>query len=228
MASWELEKWEFPVPRSAFLLTMLLVAAFSFAADKRPDPHLVCSCTAALARRSAFVHGYLHGYEDGFHLADMDIQTGRLPRDISKSKEVKDTGYRHDFGEKQSFKRGYNEGLRVGYGDGVAGRVFRAVAEMKRLLSLAPQEDTGSVDSNFDHGFLMGYFAGQDLGIDDGRRNVNAAPRLPNCPSTLPNTGDPHSFCSAYIGGYRLGYADGFINVSRSGTVQVEARESRE
>ncbi|MGZ4831389.1 MAG: hypothetical protein ACXVZQ_00585 [Terriglobales bacterium] len=208
--------------RSALLVTALLAAGLATAAESA-DPHYSCPRTGAIARRSAFVHGYLHGYEQGFHLADVDIQLGRSARDIRRAKEAKESeGYRHVFGDKHSFQAGFREGLRVGYADGCAGRAFRAVDQVESLF-LA---DTGnpSADPVFDRGFSMGYFSGQQRGLEDGRSDVSFSALLPQCPPAPSRGIDRQSFCTAYVGGYRVGYSDGFTNVARPAAAQVEDR----
>jgi hypothetical protein len=210
--------------RIALLLVSLLFSAgMMTAGEKPPDPHYLAQRTSVLARRSVFVHGYLHGYEEGFHLADLDIQMGRSARDISKTKEAREvSGYRHEFGDKRFFEGGYREGLRVGYADGMAGRVFRAINELQALGEMAPQGPKVQPDPAFDRGFSEGYLSGQQQGVQDGRRDVTATPPAAACPATRGQ--EQPSFCAAYVGGYRIGYSDGFTNVARPMVAQAEAR----
>ena len=113
--------------RSALLATLLL-AAVTAAAGNAPDDHYLAARTSALVHKSVFIHGYLHGYELGFHLADIDLQMGRGVRDLGKCKEGRDAvGFRREFGDKRLFEFGYREGVRVGYADGISGRSFRAI-----------------------------------------------------------------------------------------------------
>jgi hypothetical protein len=209
--------------RSALLVAALLTIAAAASAQKAPDPHYAANRTSAIAHKSVFVHGYLHGYEEGFHVADLDVHMGRGPRDISKCKEARDAaGYRREFGNKRVFENGYREGVRVGYADGVAGRTFRAVSELEAIGTVAP--DAASPDTTFDQGFSAGYTSGQHQGLEDGRRNVTFTPPLAACPPLPAKAPDQQTFCAAYVGGYRVGYADGFTNVARRGTTQAEAR----
>jgi len=102
-----------------------------------PDPHYASPRIAPLVRQSTFVHGYLHGYEEGFSMADLDMQMAREPGDPSRRKQArKATGYRAEFGSRASFDAGYKQGLRVGYADGMAGRAFRAVDQLERVMQL--------------------------------------------------------------------------------------------
>jgi hypothetical protein len=215
--------------RPALLLATLLAAIF-VGAQNTPDAHYIAPRTQAIARRSVFVHGYLHGYEEGFHLADLDIQMGRSLRDIAKCKEARDAqGYRREFGDKHFFQVGYREGLRVGYGDAVAGRVFRAIDQVEAISSASLNGSTSASAAGpvFDHGFSQGYAIGQRQGVQDGRRDPSFTPPLPVCPPQAPRGADVHMFCSAYLGGYRIGYADGFTNVAQPVASQVEARAGK-
>jgi hypothetical protein len=212
--------------RSALLAAALLTAAAVTAfAQKPPDSHYVATRTSAIARRSVFIHGYLHGYEEGFHFADMDTQMGRASRDISKVKDAREpVGYRREFGNKRVFESAYRQGLRVGYADGMAGRAFRAIAELEAIAALAGGPAQIQPDAAFDEGFSAGYASGQRQGIEDGRRDPTYAPPLPACPPTAVQAHSQQTYCTAYTGGYRIGYSDGFINVARRATAQVEAR----
>ena len=212
--------------RSALLAAALLATGIVASAQKKPlDPHYTASRTSAIAHKSAFVHGYLHGYEEGFHLADLDVQMGRGARDVGKCKEARAlAGYRREFGSKNVFENGFREGVRVGYGDGISGRAFRAVGELDAIGATAMLPVDGRPDASFDQGFATGYTLGQRQGLLDGRRDETLTPPLPACPPQPAKAANQQTFCAAYIGGYRVGYADGFTNVARRGTTQAEAR----
>lgn len=213
--------------RPALLLATLLAATFA-ASQNTSDSHYLALRTQAIARQSVFVHGYLHGYEEGFHLADLDIQMGRSARDIGKCKEARETeGYRREFGDKHFFQVGYREGMRVGYADGMSGRSFRAVDQIDAISAASLDGASPDAGRVFDQGFSLGYATGQRQGLQDGRRNPNFTPPLPACPPQPPRRADESTFCSAYAGGYRVGYADGFSNVARQATAQVESRAGR-
>jgi hypothetical protein len=214
--------------RPALLVATLLAAVLAFAADNAPDPHFTANRTSAIVHKSVFVHGYLHGYEQGFHLADLDIQLGRGARDIGKGKEARDADvYRREFGDKRFFERGYREGLRVGYADGMAGRAFRAFTELETIGAIAPQSADTAADPAFDQGFSLGYANGQHQGVQDGRRDASLTPPLPSCPVIAQASAERASFCVAYVGGYRVGYSDGFTNVARTATPRFEARAGK-
>ncbi len=207
--------------RPALLVFTLLAAGFALAQNS-PDHHYSASRTQDITRKSVFVHGYLHGYEEGFHLADMDIQLGRGSRVIDKCHEArKAEGYRREFGDKQFFQRGFREGLRVGYADGMAGRAFRAFQQIDSIAVTSPEAGSDPV---FDRGFSLGYAAGQRQGLLDGRRDSTYTPPLPACPYASAQHDRAQNFCGAYVGGYRVGYSDGFVNVARPAAAQMEAR----
>jgi hypothetical protein len=125
------------------------------------DRHEGSDPASALYRQSVFAHGYIHGYEAGFHLADDDYQMGRGLRDVPELKQFKeaDEGYRDSFGNKEDFKRGYREGMRAGYDDSFHNRPFRAVSAA-RLASEGLVAD-GKVDWNFESGFVDGFQAAE-------------------------------------------------------------------
>jgi hypothetical protein len=211
--------------RSALLAGILLLVASIAWAQKAPDPHFAAPRTSAIAHKSAFVHGYLHGYEEGFHLADLDIQMGRGVRDISKCKEAREAaGYRREFGSKHIFESGFREGVRVGYADATAGRAFRAVDALKAIGPVAPDWAQAEPDAAFDQGFSTGYTSGQRRGLEDGHRGETLTPPLTSCPPLPAKAPEQQTYCAAYVGGYRVGYDDGFTNVARRGAVQAEAR----
>lgn len=210
--------------RFALLVAFLLTAVVLVTAQDAPDPHLLAARTSALARASVFVHGYLHGYEEGFHLGDQDLQMGRGSRDLGKCDIAKNVrGYRRNFGDKRSFEGGYRQGVRVGYSDAFAGRAFRAVRELQSVAGVAAQNAQAQPDPTFDKGFSAGYTSGQQQGLHDGRVEAMSAPAVPACPPAHGNSAEPQTFCAAYLGGYRVGYSDGFINVA--GRAQLARRE---
>ena len=93
----------------------------------------------------------------------------------------------------------------------------------RSIPSPSPRLSAGS-DPVFDRGFSLGYAAGQRQGLLDGRRDSTFTPPLPACPNVSAPRSRGQNFCSAYDGGYRVGYSDGFVNVARPAAAQVEAR----
>ena len=63
---------------SRLLAAVFLLACVpgSFAEDNKPDYHTSDDQSRDLYIHSAFAHGVRHGYEEGYHAADMDIHTG--------------------------------------------------------------------------------------------------------------------------------------------------------
>jgi hypothetical protein len=152
----------------------------------------------------------MHGYEEGFHCGDLDLQMGRSFREVkNQDKFKKPVGYRSEFGDRGSFAEGYKKGYAVGYGDAYSGRNFRAI----QLVDQAKTEPATSgerPDYSFDRAFLVGYDAGQRQGLHDGRTNATEeSVASVECALGPVQTGE---LCDAYRRGYRLGYSDGFVN----------------
>jgi hypothetical protein len=119
----------------------------------------------SLYRRSAFAHGYIHGYEEGFHCANLDWHMGRARRDVGRQlhiarNDVRHNAYRPEFGDKKMFTEGYEQGYAEAYDDVFSGRPFSAVSEAR---AAATGLTGGSVpDRNFDDGFVAGISAARD------------------------------------------------------------------
>ncbi len=207
--------------RPALILAILLALSGALAAQDS-DPHFASARTSAIAHRSVFVHGYLHGYEQGFHAADLDVQLIRPAREVARMPEFKEcVGYRPQFGDKKIFHNGYREGFRVGYADGMAQRSFRAIAEIESIATGMAEDDQPS--RQFDRGFALGYRSGQQQGLHDGRIQTTYQTPNPACPSDSALPGSGEGFCAAFVSGFRVGYSDGFVNVARAPVVSAEA-----
>ncbi|MGH9568820.1 MAG: hypothetical protein ACRD4F_04240, partial [Candidatus Angelobacter sp.] len=172
------------------------------------------SGTAAILTRSPFAHGYRHGYEAGYHQGNMDINMVRPPKArLSQVKGVQ-LGYRHEFGSRRSFELGFQSGLKAGYRDGYAGRVFRVVSQLRFLAS--DLNSTFSTDdaenSYFNQGIEYGYLQGVNH-ASSGRNSV--APldfHLVAC-ATAPLSAQKdiaknQIYCKGYRRGYVLGLGD--------------------
>ena len=195
-------------------LLMLVGSAYMLLSEDPADWHVTGALGHGLCKKSAFVHGYIHGYEQGFHVADLDLQMGHDVSDPTKIKAYRDAvGYRGRFGDKAFFESGYHEGFRVGYADGVDGRAFRAVSEL-RAAALGVQEEGDLRPSKvFDQGFSSGYSAGVQHGLRDGRVGIAFQEVSAQCPEGLFHSlGRGDEYCSGYGRGYRLGYTDGYVN----------------
>src|SRR5204863_4364538 len=104
---------------SGAIAGLMLVLACSLAAqaNKPACPHFQDKA-APLYSRSAFAHGYIHGYEDGFHAADQDLHMGRLARGIAATKPAGHPERRVSISDRTSFRKGDTDGLNTGYSDG--------------------------------------------------------------------------------------------------------------
>lgn len=188
-------------------LALLALPAFCSGDDCAQGP------AGTLVHTSAFAHGYLHGYEAGFHTGDMDfhIAQARDPREMRELERL--AGYQPSFGSRTSFNAGFRRGLFAGYQDGVSGRDFRAF----QWLSASITEDA-SRPADFDQGFQEGYKAGENSGAGDLDHDRDFDPGAGVCPArTDPNGRLPASsqaYCAGYLSAYRVGYTDGFLYAS--------------
>jgi hypothetical protein len=195
--------------------SLLLFLPLATAAQEK-DPHYLTPRIAPTAHHSTFIHGYLHGYEEGFHEADFDLHMGRVGNGAS-THEHKVTGYRSNFGAKRMYDDGFREGFRVGYADATAGRSFRAIQTVAEVGG-ADGEEQARESLPYDEAVRMGYLAGQRRGLSDARGQHESNPS-PECPANGTNKAD---FCAAYVKGYGIGYADGFVNQAK--TVVADAK----
>lgn len=187
--------------RGIWVVTMgAVLCAGALPASARDDYHLAADPARRVYQLSPFAHGYVHGYEDGFYLGDEDLHMARVPRSLQHSKESRRArGYESRFGDKDSYREGYRQGMLVGYQDAISGGEFRAITEIRRLaamLSEAPAEPLSSSSASFDRGFLEGYQAARSRSGDECSRD---------------NNGRPPAYCSGYRTGFRLGEADGGV-----------------
>ncbi len=175
-----------------------------------------------LIQHSAFAHGYLHGYEAGFHAGDGDfhiahVRTTRELREIDHP-----SGYRSEFGPRESYRGGFRQGFQVGYQDSVSGRDFRG---FENLTTLSPAH--ASQPKEFDRGFEDGYKTGQRWGIDDLDADSDFDPDKGVCPAKPDAQGNlPESsqaYCAGYLSAYRVGYTDGYLLASPVGGAAVVA-----
>jgi hypothetical protein len=180
------------------LVTGVLFAEDECAAHAR-------DAAAPLLTRSAFAHGYLHGYEEGFHAADQDIHTGHTYMLVRAPERKMRTAYKRQFGDRELYLAGFREGARAGYDDSISGRAFRAIGELRTAsASLNPSPH----DHSFDRAFADGYFAGRSFGRSDAQplTDFNFVGAICRASKRAPNGAD---YCDAYARGYRVGYGDG-------------------
>ena len=193
------------------LLSLLLLFP-SLALAQEKDPHFLTPRLATPAHRSAFIHGYMHGYEEGFHEADFDLHMGRISRG-DFGRDHGSVGYHKQFGPKRMFDSGFHEGFRVGYSDAAMGRSFRAIENVIAATGGAAATETATESSAFDQGARLGYLAGQHQGLADARSQHEANPS-PACP--VSDGKSKEEFCAAYSSGFGIGYADGFVNQTKT------------
>src|SRR5881394_3231825 len=121
--------------RLRLLFACLLIATLVAAqpkAPKEPEYHLTADAAHQLYVNSVFAHGHRHGYEEGFHDAEVDLQMGRGFREFeSPGKAPKMVGYVSEFGSKKLFRAGSEYGYLAGYSDSAAGRPFRMLKPAK-------------------------------------------------------------------------------------------------
>lgn len=194
---------------------MIAVLALTSALAIAQDRHLVAGATRGLCGSSAFAHGYLHGYERGFHDGDFDLQLAHERQDAKKMRDYRDAKheYKKEFGDRDMFIKGYENGFSVGYTDAVDGLAFRAVRSLEVMAQDLPQVDPRA-EPILDQAITHGYLDGMNSGLRDGREvNADYRPDGSDCELALRFKEPPAKFyCSAYSLGYRLGYSDGFHN----------------
>ncbi|MGZ4858323.1 MAG: hypothetical protein ACXV8M_02095 [Candidatus Angelobacter sp.] len=208
------------------LLTLFLAAGFALSA-RAQDPHLSESGSAVVLSHSAFAHGYRHGYEEGYHVGNADISLGTSPRLKIKDIHGLKLGYSPQFGPRNVFERGFQAGLKAGYGDGYSGRLFRAVDTLRAVA--ASLEDTqSSADPRFtyfDEGFFSGYNEGFDRGGSDQSSTAQVDFHFVGCSDfrTAKQRGLPaeESYCEGYRRGFALGHADGFFLRPEGGRLEA-------
>jgi hypothetical protein len=152
---------------TAFIVSLLAAAAMA----QRADRHMLSDDAQSLYRHSAFAHGYIHGYEEGFHCANLDWHMGRTRREVSRELHVqrpdkRRIAYRDDFGDKKMFMKGYEQGYQEAYDDVFDGKSFRAVSEAR--AAAAGLNGSRGPDRTFDDGFVAG--------IDAARGQQTAVP----------------------------------------------------
>jgi hypothetical protein len=194
-------------------------------------PHLT-SDRAPLYTQSAFAHGYIHGYEEGFHVGNQDMQLARGTRDVTKSANYRQAGehYRQEFGARDAFRAGFRDGLVVGYTDATTGHSFRAIDEARiaagQLVISESQPKASDEMRRFELGFMDGYGAGALQGVGDGRNRANYRPQQAECSNGRDGISLGESYCAAYVRGFGFGYSDGYINYDALTVTHKKARQA--
>lgn len=203
-------------PRLATLILLVFTAAAPAALAQSIDTHVISDPAAALYKRSSFAHGYRHGYEEGFRIADRDYHLGREPQLLACSeKKIKNIsspkvrGYEKRFGDKANFSSGYEHGYIAGYTDSYNGRMFRVLELHLAALKTSPNVQAENADLEFDRGF------------GDGYRSFSFHAQAPTdtdkCPKDSPN------YCDGFDRGVVVGRAD--ANVANDSLGHVLAQK---
>lgn len=176
------------------------------------DSHMTADPARRVYELSPWAHGYIHGYEQGFHFGDMDLQMAHPARNVKEIKEFRKDNYEKNFGDRTSWTSGYRAGFRIGYSDAFNGQEFRAIQLMRNLASDLP-ESAANGGAIVDTAVSKGYSDGRKHGLEDGRNSADYRPDGADCELSLRFKAAPAPYyCSVYALGYRLGYADGFLN----------------
>ena len=201
--------------RSVLLATLFAVALLpaTIAQAGDTDVHLSHESTGVLFQRSVFAHGYIHGYEEGFHWGNLDFQTGRS---VSRAKEARASKSSYDkiFWGRKRFRTGYHRGFLAGYCDGLNGRHFRAqdvAKEAARGLPDAPPDDVkhlAAFDSGLSDGYDLGDVHGQNASRDEDEYDATTT----LCgPGSKEHALHPPLYCVGFERGYTMGYSDGYL-----------------
>lgn len=182
-----------------------------------PENHCRETGTGVLFTRSAFAHGYRHGYEAGYHEGNIDINMARPARKSIKLFKGLSLGYESSFGPKKSFSAGFELGLKAGYSDGYAGRMFRAVDGLRAVAgSLKEGPDHADANNiNFDRGITVGYKEGFAQSHSAGGSSRAAATSVESVKCVYAanqNEAEAEtSYCDGYRRGFVLGHTDGLV-----------------
>lgn len=167
------------------------------------ERHLQPTSTGALLLDSAFAHGYRHGYDEGFHLADLDIHMGRAAQLMTKH-DFRQAGheYNNSFGSKALFHEGYEAGLSAGYADGFAGRDYQASERTKLAASGLEDALPPSRRQYFDEGFAGGYASAHRESFPSKGMTLDYIEQY--CHEKLRGS-HPSEYCSGFSRGFIFG-----------------------
>lgn len=200
----------FAIVVSALVAVCQLVAA-------QTDMHLTVDPAHAAYQKSSFLHGYIHGYEEGFHVADIDLQMGHRARAVEAIPEFNHPPGKRDVpgAHHARFTSGYFDGFRAGYYDGIQGKDFRAAQELRRLSAGVAGLPEPSLDLHFDaifdEGIFTGYRAGRSQGLNSIHDNRLSATTAYPCDAAKFDQGKSAVlYCEWLRQGFQLGYGDGY------------------
>jgi hypothetical protein len=204
---------------------LLIFTSLGFARGAE-QPYQEDSFASALDATSVFLHGYVHGYEAGFHNADIDIQMAHGFRDVTTMPEYKKVAdCPVNDGDKRVFERGFRQGFRVGYIDGMSGRSFRAVGSLRLAVAgLSTESWSRNRRDSFESGIQEGYYAGESEGLHDGRTLSAFRPMEPGCTALDQNVpvAKDADYCDGFRRAYSIGYSDGYTNQQDNPHVAVK------
>lgn len=198
--------------RACRISGLFLVVFGSLLLFGQNDRHLTTDGARGLYQRSVYAHGYIHGYEDGFHNADMDVHMGRGERSLNVIKDYKEcAGYQRSFGDRRYFQSGYKQGFREGYADSIRGGQFRAIQQSDNAAAgLEQTQDTSLAAKDFDRAFSSGYDSGRDRGLEsDSPSSFEHAANTCNAQVPRSEAGKEREYCDVYMRGFALGFNDG-------------------
>jgi hypothetical protein len=212
---------------TAFCFFLLLFSGNGLTEDQSTEEaHMADPHASPLYSASIFLHGYIHGYEEGFHNADVDIQMAHGFRDVSTMPDYKKlVGYRAAFGDKSVFEKGFRQGFRVGYTDGMSGRSFRAIGVLRSAAEgLSPDSLNPRKIASFEMGVQQGYQAGQSAGLHDGRTAASFRNPIPGCTALDGNASaaKDEAYCDGFRRAFTIGYSDGYTNQQENPHVAVK------
>ncbi len=200
------------IPVAAWLAIVLAIICVGARAGEDRD---LSGPAASLLKSSAFAHGYLHGYEAGFHIGDFDFHVDHIRDDKDLSELNNASGYRASFGSRERFRSGYREGFRAGYADSTGMRDFRAYAMLEQLSPAT----TVAQPKVFDEGFQDGYLAGRSRGTADLEADGDFDAVAASCPAEAANHAKhadlSDSYCDGYRRAFRIGYTDSYLTPER-------------
>ena len=167
------------------------------------ETHLQPTSMGALFLDSAFAHGYRHGYDQGFHLADLDVHMGRLAQQLTKRESRQASReFNSSFGNKSRFEQGYQAGLSAGYDDGFAGREYQASERAKLAASGLADALPPSRRQYFDEGFAGGYASARAQSVLSKAMSLDYLEQY--CQEKLLDT-HPPEYCSGFSRGFIFG-----------------------
>jgi len=186
------------------------------------ERHLQPNASGALLMDSAFAHGYRHGYDEGFHTGDLDIQMGRPAQVNAKPSRTRrqDREFNPAFGSKHSFQQGYAAGFNAGYSDAMAGLDYRASERVRTAAAGLNEALPQSRRQYFDQGFIAGYASAHSAPGSAAATSPEYVEQY--CRRTLPGN-HPIEYCSGFGRGYVFG-SSGDENSDKPAAAQVAAR----